>query len=212
MSGGEPAYADRRQQGGTDSLMSRAAVVAPGSNRRQPALACALGVQIRDHHKIRSRQRAGITFSDYIVSRNEMGWSLGRYRSLPDVRPDTCRTPPDTPRTPPITPSLSGRSFPRRAYPRICGDNSAPSCVGLLHPCCARRVISVGARCVFRPRPTQKCHPRACPEDPPIGTRDGWLGGRSRSGCRCKLASGLAARWVLATSARLSGCVLTRRS
>ncbi len=27
--GGEPAYADRRQQGGTDSLMSRAAVVAP---------------------------------------------------------------------------------------------------------------------------------------------------------------------------------------
>ena len=64
MPGGEPAYADRRQQGGTDSLMSRAAVVAPGSNRRQPALVCALGSQIRDRHKIRSRRRAGITFPD----------------------------------------------------------------------------------------------------------------------------------------------------
>jgi hypothetical protein len=102
MPGGEPAYADRRQQGGTDSLMSRAAVVAPGSNRRQPALGCALGGQIRDGHKIRARQRAGITFTDYIVSRNAMGGSADRYRSVPDVRPDTRRTPPDTLRTPPI--------------------------------------------------------------------------------------------------------------
>ena len=36
-------------------------IVAPGPDRRQPALACALGGQIRDGHRIRSAWRAGIT-------------------------------------------------------------------------------------------------------------------------------------------------------
>jgi hypothetical protein len=45
---------------GTDSLMSRAQSWPPGPDRRQPALACALGGQIRDGHRIKASRRAGI--------------------------------------------------------------------------------------------------------------------------------------------------------
>ena len=46
---------------GTDSLMSRARSWPPGSNRRQPALACALGGQIRDGLRISEARQAGIS-------------------------------------------------------------------------------------------------------------------------------------------------------
>jgi hypothetical protein len=78
-----------------------------------------------------------------------MGCSPDRYGSVPDVRPNTRRTPSDTPDRPPDSPDhpIAVRpSFPLQANPRIRGDNSvditfatlaAPSCVGLLHLCCA---------------------------------------------------------------------------
>jgi hypothetical protein len=58
--GGEPAYAYRRQQTWHGFADVSCPIVAPGPDRRQPALACALGGQIRDEHRIRSRPRAGI--------------------------------------------------------------------------------------------------------------------------------------------------------
>ena len=126
----------------------------------------------------------------------EVSWTSAR---TPAGHPmDTSGHPPDSSdhRLPSVRPLTT-------VIPGCPGDNSAPSCAGSLHPC-GTPFSGVGAQDVFRPRLTHRCHPRACREDPSIGKRDGWLAVACGSGCRSKLASGLAARWVLGPSPRMT--------
>ena len=57
---GRAGVRDRRQQTWHGFADVSCPIVAPGSNRRQPALACALGGQIRDDRRIGEKKRAGI--------------------------------------------------------------------------------------------------------------------------------------------------------
>jgi hypothetical protein len=140
MPGGEPAYADRRQQGGTDSLMSRAAVVAPRIQSQTTSSCVRPGWSDPGSPQDKSAAASG----DYFSRLNRFTQCNGLFsRPLPGCSgrpsghpPDTTGHPMDTHGHPPdspwtLTDTPKGAEYGPNT-PRLPGFR-APHCTNSCH-------------------------------------------------------------------------------